>query len=809
MGPLLPPEALERHTEAVRPLEKDGPPKTPLMCSPQEDEFHDSLTEFKAEDPGEIDWEDDPLDTRNGSERNSNWDHAFFSQFVPREPTFPEDLELRSQLRELLEEIQAGPPTSDLEESLDKLSEWLRTVPDKVYPVDGFVAGSFGRHVAAWEELLRDSTRPASKSVLSWLRSGIKPSFAGTAECDPKKLERVRRMIGRVVGEARVNEWLSGQVPHPIELPNHRSFTANSEFGVKMVGEMLVNSTVKLYAKGERKPKVVNPLGVANLPTGRLVLDAGYVNAFTKHIPFKYETLREILTFLGEHGFFSTWDFKAGYYHVLIHPRFRTYFGFRIGQAYFHYNAMCFGWSEACFAYTLVTQEAARELRLRGIPVSSYLDDGLTGRQQYLACLWTIVMIVRFLTLLGAVFSLPKCQFWPIQQGGWLGFVVDTTLQQFRVSETKLAKVRTVLSELMGADSVTPRMLAKVAGKIIAMGPAVLPASLYSRPLFQALQGKLSWDQIFATPEEARKTAQLFFERLDDWNGRRWFPQRVRLEAASDASDFGFGGSLKVAGRPPFELAGSLTEKEVAMSSTAREMIGFLRILQQAGSRFPDLIRGAAVLVIGDNQGAVAALNKFTSPAPDIAASLREIFELCSRLDFDIVAQWRPREELAAEDALSRVPDASDWGLSAAVLGLIFEAFGVPHVDLFASDTWHVASVFVAPRYMPGCSAIDALSHDWEELVPTGSLAWIFPPVRAIPKALQHLKEARIDAILVVPEATTTNWWIELQELRSEARVDGPITLNRSTDTCIPSRRVPAGTVNPALFKLRAFKITW
>jgi hypothetical protein len=239
---------------------------------------------------------------------------------------------------------------------------------------------------------------------------------------------------------------------------------------------------------------VINPLGVANLPKGRLVLDGGYVNAFTKHVPFKYETLREILTFFGERGFFSTWDFKAGYYHVLIHPRFKTYFGFRIGKAYFHYNAMCFGWSETCFAYTLVTQEAARELRLRGIPVSSYLDDGLTGQQLYLACLWAIIMVIRFLTVLGAVFSISKCQFWLAQEGEWLGFVVKTNTQEFKVSNAKLEKVRVVLRELATAQTVTPRLLARSAGKIIAMGPAVLPASLYSRPLFQAMQRKLSWD---------------------------------------------------------------------------------------------------------------------------------------------------------------------------------------------------------------------------------------------------------------------------------------------------------------------------
>lgn len=232
------------------------------------------------------------------------------------------------------------------------------------------------------------------------------------------------------------------------------------------------------------------------------------------------------------------------------------------------------------------------------------------------------------------------------------------------------------MNELVQAKTVTPRLLARVAGRIIAMAPAVLPASLYSRPLFQAIQGKLSWDHIFPTPEEARATARLFLERLEDWNGRRWFPRRVQLEASSDASDFGFGGTIQVAGKAPFELAGSLTESEVLMSSTAREMIGFLRILQLAAERFPEVLRGSAVLVVGDNQGAVSAINKFNSTAPDVAAGLRGIFELCSNLDFDVVAQGKPREELVLEDALSRVPDASDWGLSPAVCQDIIQRFG-------------------------------------------------------------------------------------------------------------------------------------
>jgi hypothetical protein len=50
-----------------------------------------------------------------------------------------------------------------------------------------------------------------------------------------------------------------------------------------------------------------------------------------------------------------------------------------------------------------------------------------------------------------------------------------------------MAKVKATLNELREVESVTPRLLAKVDGRIIAM---VFPASLYSRPLFQAIRSE-------------------------------------------------------------------------------------------------------------------------------------------------------------------------------------------------------------------------------------------------------------------------------------------------------------------------------
>lgn len=254
-----------------------------------------------------------------------------------------------------------------------------------------------------------------------------------------------------------------------------------------------------------------------------------------KLFPFKYERLRDILTFLVREGFISSWDLKSGYFHVVIHPKYRTYFGFKIGDAYLLFNGMCFGWSQACYIFIVVMQEVFLEVREREIPVSLYIDDGLTADLAYERCLWAVVLGIRLLVLLGAFFGLPKCRFRPSQEGEWLVFEVVTCEERFRVSERKMAKVKAVLEQILGVETVTLRQLAAVAGKLISLSPAVLPASLYSRSFFQAIQGKLSWDEIFPNSDEVKKTVVIWLENLDELNGRQWHAQPIGLHVSSDA----------------------------------------------------------------------------------------------------------------------------------------------------------------------------------------------------------------------------------------------------------------------------------
>lgn len=79
---------------------------------------------------------------------------------------------------------------------------------------------------------------------------------------------------------------------------------------------------------------------------------------------------------------------------------------------------------QTCFVFTVVMQEILTEVRCRSIPISFYIDNGITADPLYGRCLWAVVLVVRLLNLLGAFFGLPECHFRPSQEGEWLGFEI-------------------------------------------------------------------------------------------------------------------------------------------------------------------------------------------------------------------------------------------------------------------------------------------------------------------------------------------------------------------------------------------------
>jgi hypothetical protein len=279
----------------------------------------------------------------------------------------------------------------------------------------------------------------------------------------------------------------------------------------------------------------------------------------------------------------------------------------------------------------------------------------------------------------------------------WLGFMIDSEEQMFKVGDAKVAKLKTALQEALFNPTISPRKLAALAGQIIAVSPAVLPAALYSRGLFEAMQGKVSWDQVFPTPQSVSEIASFWLANLDRFNGRRWWPRPVQVEVTVDASGVGFGGAFTTGPHQRIPFSETFTSEQTLKSSTEREIRGYTEALLVIAQHFPENLKGASVLLYGDNQGAISDLNKLRSSVPGIQENLKRVFGLCCEFDFDLVAKWIPKEELTEADELSRKPDTSDWAISQATYEDVLGHFAVrPALDVFASDASHVTSRFIS-----------------------------------------------------------------------------------------------------------------
>jgi hypothetical protein len=119
-----------------------------------------------------------------------------------------------------------------------------------------------------------------------------------------------------------------------------------------------------------------------------------------------------------------------------------------------------------------------------------------------------------------------------------------------------------------------------------------------------------------------------------------------------------------------------------------------------------------------------------------------------------------------------------------------------------------VAPRFISLLYTPGCEACQALLLDRRALVDKDSFAWVFPPVRIIADVVHLIERFQVNCIFLVPEQKAANWWLRLFSLPLSHGIQ-QIEIPRGTKACKASRRVPAKTANPGLFKLRALHIEW
>ncbi|KAM9955004.1 hypothetical protein ACTFIW_000834 [Dictyostelium discoideum] len=198
----------------------------------------------------------------------------------------------------------------------------------------------------------------------------------------------------------------------------------------------------------------------------------------------------------------------------------------------------------------MLLRSVLRMLRDINVSVIAYLDDLLIVGSTKEECLSNLKKTMDFLVKLGFKLNLEKSVLEPTQSITFFGLQIDSVSMKLLVPKEKKKSVIKEIRNFLKLDCCSPRKLAGLKGKLIALKDAVIPFRLYTRTNkfhSQCLTlAKGDWDQSFPIPQDVKSEISHWLTVLNQWNGKEisLFPSYDYV-LTTDASESGAGATLK------------------------------------------------------------------------------------------------------------------------------------------------------------------------------------------------------------------------------------------------------------------------
>ncbi|KAM9962796.1 hypothetical protein ACTFIR_005713 [Dictyostelium discoideum] len=214
-------------------------------------------------------------------------------------------------------------------------------------------------------------------------------------------------------------------------------------------------------------------------------------------------------------------------------------------------NPIPFSIPEAPRIFTMLLRPVLRMLRDINVSVIAYLDDLLIVGSTKEECLSNLKKTMDLLVKLGFKLNLEKSVLEPTQSITFLGLQIDSVSMKLLVPKEKKKSVIKEIRNFLKLDCCSPRKLAGLKGKLIALKDAVIPFRLYTRRTNKFHSQCLTlangdWDQSFPIPQDVKSEISHWLTVLNQWNGKEisLFPSYDYV-LTTDASESGAGATLK------------------------------------------------------------------------------------------------------------------------------------------------------------------------------------------------------------------------------------------------------------------------
>ncbi|VDI70689.1 Hypothetical predicted protein [Mytilus galloprovincialis] len=278
-----------------------------------------------------------------------------------------------------------------------------------------------------------------------------------------------------------------------------------------------------------------------------------------------------------------------------------------------------------------------------------------------------------------------------------------------------------------------------------------------TRCTFSVINLRQDWDQYVDLRQHSDSIQEIMFwkQNIHCLKPVSLLRNNSEFNVFTDASDIGAGGYLQ---GTDYIAHRQWSVTEATKSSTWRE----IKAIELTLDSFAKVLEHSSVTFFTDNQNAVSIIKK-GSKLPHLQGLALSIFNTCVSCNISLYAQWIPREENEKADALSRIIDIDDWGISFEFFDFLNSIWGPFTVDRFANMHNTKLTRFNSKYWNPTTSAIDAFTCNWH-----GENNWLVPPISLVSNCINHLVSCGAEGTLVVPKWQSAAFWPLIFKQNSE-----------------------------------------
>ncbi|XP_072166762.1 uncharacterized protein [Diadema setosum] len=432
------------------------------------------------------------------------------------------------------------------------------------------------------------------------------------------------------------------------------------------------------------------------------------------------ENLRNILPLIKADDWAVSIDLVDAYLHVPIAHTAQHFFGFAVANKVYQYPALPFGLKTAPCTFTRIVQALAAHLRERGIRIFVYLDDWLVLADSADTLRQHLDITLDLVSKLGFLVNYEKSQLEPTQNPEFLGPKLDLKLRLAHPFPHRIDKVYLVGGFLLRSSHVQAKYWLRFLGLLASLLDTVPDCRRRMRQIQIAFLSQYRpltdpMTQIIRLTGTLSQAVRWWMPPNTLQMGKPFTTPAPSMTILTDASTMGWGAVLN-----SVQVQGTWGERDKGQHINVLEM----RAIQNALFAFKDRVRRKTVLIKSDNLTVVSYINKQGGTRSKHLCNLTlDILDWCDLVEMNLIASHIPGKDNYVADFLSRGSDLpTEWHLNPSIAKQIFNRFGPPQVDLFASTLNKQLPVYCTKHNDPAALMTDAFTMQWKGFLGNPSL---------------------------------------------------------------------------------------